>query len=566
MLALGALGGLALYAWIKIDEAEILASRTLLVGTVFTGVFFSTALSLSVRMTLIRASMFSAAHAGVLAGLIWGVSWRYGVQDWQLSAHSAGAALVLMTLPLPFFIAAQQGNWRNYEQLFGQSWDIVLRNGIAILFIAAVWLLLYLSDLLLSLVGLQFLDTLLDVEALPYLITGAAGGFALAVASEGAAPKAVGLMLMLLRPLLPLLLAIVALFLAALPFRGLSNLFGGLSAGGAILTMSAVAASLITAVAAARGEDVSRSKAMALSARALAILLLFLSVLAMVSVGLRTVQYGWTPARLYAGLAALIAIGFGAHYAYAALHANWAARIRNANISMALAMIAAAALALTPLFNAERISTASQMARLADGRTAAQDMDIAALGRWGVAGEAAIAVLTEKAKAPGQEALSLRLENPDEAPPEYNTQLEMQRRALAQIIPLQPASAKPVQMALMQSLGDYEVQRITALCNRPVTGFSHPCVMLVAEFLPNYLGDEGMIIALSEDDTLEFYALISGSDGPIWAQTRILGASAAPTGEAARNLMRAWQDAPPSVLPAPINALPLGDVDIVVIP
>ncbi|MFN3607344.1 MAG: hypothetical protein ACK4SS_09170, partial [Cypionkella sp.] len=348
-----------LYAWIEIGDADVLATRTLLVGIVWTGVFFSTLLSLSLRMSLIRASLFGAALGVVVATLVWGVSWRYTAQDWQLDPYSAVAAIVLMTLPLPFFIAAQQGNWRNYDQLFHQSWDIVLRTSIALLFIAAVWLLIYLSDVLLSLVGLQFIDALLEAEALPFLITGAAGGLALAVAAEEAAPKGADLVLMLLRPLLPLLVAVVALFLAALPFRGLSNLFGDLSAGGAILTMSAVAATLITAVVEAGNAQVSRSKILVLSARAMAVLLLFLSVLAAVSVGLRTAQYGWTPARLYAAIAALIAIGFGVHYALAAPRADWAARIRSANTTMALAMIAAAALVLTPLINAERISSAS---------------------------------------------------------------------------------------------------------------------------------------------------------------------------------------------------------------
>jgi hypothetical protein len=298
----------------------------------------------------------------------------------------------------------------------------------------------------------------------------------------------------------------------------------------------------------------------------MAVLLLFLSVLAAVSVGLRTAQYGWTPARLYAAIAALIAIGFGVHYALAAPRADWAARIRSANTTMALAMIAAAALVLTPLINAERISSASQMARLEDGRTAPQDMDVAALGRWGVAGAAALARLTEKAAQPGQEALSMRLASPYDAPPEDNADLDRLRGELAQIIPLQPASAKLGQIALMQSLGAREVLRIQDLCTRQMEGFTHPCVMIAADFLPNLAGDEGMIIAFDEGDTLEFYALSSSSDGPFWPQTQVFGMPSPPSGAAARTLMRAWQSAPPALAPAPMNALPLGEGAIILIP
>lgn len=160
----------------------------------------------------------------------------------------------------------------------------------------------------------------------------------------------------------------------------------------------------------------------------------------------------------------------------------------------------------------------------------------------------------------------MRLASPYEEPPENNADLDRLRGELAQIIPLQPASAKPGQIALMQSLGAREVLRIQDLCTRPMDGFTHPCVMIAADFLPNLAGDEGMIIAFDESDTLEFYALSSRPDGPIWAQTQVFGMRTPPSAEEARTLMRAWQSAPPALAPAPINALPLGEGAIILIP
>lgn len=567
MTGMGALAALALWVWIEIGLAEVLAGRALLVGVIATGVFFAALLAISPRMALPRALLFSAALAGVAAALMLLTSWRYDSIDGLAAAFFPSfAAFILCSLPLPFFIAQSQGNWRDYATLFEQSWDIVLRFAVAAVLIGTVWLLIFLSDLLLSLVGLSFISLLLELDPAGYLITGAAGGFGIAVAAESMTPKGANLAHMLLRPLLPLILAVVALFLIALPFRGLSSLFGTLSAGMTLMAICAVAATLVTAVVDARGEAASNSKILAASARVMGILMAVLGALAVIAVTQRTLQYGWTPARFYAALAAGVSLGYGVFYATAMPRSDWMERIRRANVAMALCMIAVAALVLTPALNAERISTNSQMARFADGRTPPNAVDVSALQNWGTAGQQAIAELTALSKTAGQEALALRLANPDESNAPDQPDLEKMRRELVLTLPLQPPNQTAAQNVLLQGMYDFALEEVQLACARNFEGLPQACVMIVADFLTDVRGDEGLIAILGEDGGMQFYGLTQDQSQSNWAQVDVTGASAYPAADEAIALLRAWQTTMPPLTPAPVNQIEIGTGGLLLLP
>ena len=107
---------------------------------------------------------------------------------------------------------------------------------------------------------------------------------------------------------------------------------------------------------------------------------------------------------------AVLGLGYGGLYALAVLRgAGWMGRIRQANVWMALVLLAVSALWLSPVLNAEAISARSLEARYLSGAVPAERLDVDALADWGRAGAAARARLEELAREPGQEALAARL-------------------------------------------------------------------------------------------------------------------------------------------------------------
>ncbi len=110
---------------------------------------------------------------------------------------------------MPFLIAAlgPVGNWRDYPELFNQSWNIVVRYVAAWLFMGLFWAVLLLSNELFGIIGLEILDDLLDIAPVPYVLSGLVLGLALAVVNELSEYVSPYLILRLLRLLLPLVSA-----------------------------------------------------------------------------------------------------------------------------------------------------------------------------------------------------------------------------------------------------------------------------------------------------------------------------------------------------------------------
>ena len=91
------------------------------------------------------------------------------------------------------------------------------------------------------------IEALIDIDPARPVITGAIFGLAIVVTYELSDMISPQLILRLLRLLLPMITVVVAVFVIALPFRGLSNLFGSLSAGAVMIGMAITATSLVSA-------------------------------------------------------------------------------------------------------------------------------------------------------------------------------------------------------------------------------------------------------------------------------------------------------------------------------
>ena len=160
MAAVGALAGLA--GWFLIEELPGLVDgeRLVLFLTAAAGAFFFALLAASGALAMRAALAVSALVSVGPAALLTWASLRYdAVDDFLATGHPLVAFGLVVCLSLPFLVVAfrPEERWRSYPALFRQSWDIAVRYAAAWIFTGAFWVVLYLSDALLDLVGLEII-------------------------------------------------------------------------------------------------------------------------------------------------------------------------------------------------------------------------------------------------------------------------------------------------------------------------------------------------------------------------------------------------------------------------
>ena len=304
-----------------------------------------------------------------------------------------GVAVLLVSIVTPFLLVrlSAPGHWRDPARLFDAAWTMHVRFLAAWLFVGTVWVALFLSDTLLSLVDVTLIRALMRHESFAFGLSGAALGLGLAVTWELRATVSPFLALRLLRLLIPLALVVVVGFLLALPFRGFSGLFSEFSAATTLMGVALVGLTLIACALDRDDADAVTSPLLRWSTRGLAASLLLIAALAFWSVSLRVSQHGWTPDRLLAAVSAALLMAYGISYSLAAVQAGWMARIRSANVGLALLVAAVAALWFTPVLNPQRIAAESQVARYLSGKTSLSRLALWELAHdWGRAGNAAL--------------------------------------------------------------------------------------------------------------------------------------------------------------------------------
>lgn len=556
----GAVGGALFWLLIESDGGN---ERLGLVLATALGTFLATAFAMAGPLGLLRAAPRAAGLAAVTAGLVGLASLRWADPgDFFATPLPSLAALVVASLPVPFLIAWTRPDWRDYPALFAESWAIVVRSAAALAFVGLVWLMVFLSDEVLQIVGITLIGELIDSSLAVLVLTGAALGLGMAVVYEFAGTLAPHLVLRLFRLLLPVVLAVVAVFLVALALRGMDGLASGLSPAMLLLTMVGAGILLVSITVDRSDAEAAANSVLLRAAQGMALVLPVLAGLALWALWQRIDQHGMTPQRLFLALVAGVGLGYGLVYAVAVLRgAGWMGRIRRGNLGMALAVIALAALWLTPVLNAERLSAQNQLARFDAGRTAVADLDLWALGGWGHAGEAVRAALEERAKAPGQEALAARLRGDDEDPA---TGVREARAAdLAAVMPVQPPGATGTRDMLLAAAESWLLEDWLAICNRRLADTATPaCVMLVADLLPALPGEEALVILERAPGQAEARGVYIDPAGFLALRDPVRPDGRYLTGEAAAELLRAAQVAPLPLTPALVNQLGTGETGL----
>lgn len=562
-ILLGILGGLAFWGLTEAPEAWR-GMRAFLALSVLAASFFTAALALLGELGLRRALGFAAAIGAVAALLALLKSFAF-TDTWQMlqQGHVLVALGVICTLPLPFAIAWGLGGragWAEYRVLFLEAWNIVVRYAAAWLFVAVVWAVLWLLGMLLRIVGVEALVDLLERPVVVWLLVGGTLGLGLSVVTEMSDMVSPYLLLRLLRLLLPLVLVVVVIFVAALPLRGLTHLFGHLSAATILLATAMAGVGLIAITVDQDDVEAPHAALLLWSGRGLALLLPVLAVLAIQAVTVRVGSYGWTPARVMAATASGVSAGYAMFYALAVLTGRrWMSWIRRANVWMALAMIGLAVLWLTPLVSPEAIATRSQLARYAAGALRVTQLPLYEMAHdWGRAGAEGVAALRLTATEPGQQPLAERLAALDRAASRWDmaeaatapARTEALRAAI-RVLPEGSALPDALMAAIAAAAGDDWAAR----CAVPTRAGNPGCVLVLGDFAPLVPGQEALLLR-AVDDPDRLLAFGEGKGGWERRGATLLGSGATPSGDALIDAVIAGGATPE---PAELQALRAGD-------
>ena len=510
----GALAGFSLWLLIEVLP-DALDNQWLILwlGSTICG-FFVLLLGLIGPLKPREAVSVSGVLGLSAAALLYWASLRFTqIDDVFEFGFDPAAFAALIFIGAPFGAAVMRGRVWDYAYLFDTAWGIVVRYLAAWVFVGLFWGALFLSHALLEIVGISVIGDVIDIDVMPYLLTGLVLGLALEVANELRAYVSPYLLLRLLRLLMPPLVLVVAVFILALPFRGLSGLFGEFSAAGTLMAVAIAGASLIAAAVDSSDEEAAQSGLMRLATKAFAAMLPILGALAVWAVVIRIADYGWTPVRLAAFIAALFVLGYGVLYGLALMRADWMARIRRANIYHALAVLLVAALWLSPVLDASRISANTQVARYLKGG-ALKDLPAWEIANeWGRAGDRALERLRglNEDTHPGLSDLLVRAESDskwefdqaDQGP----TRLDHAKLALeaAKIFP----DAGALTAEDLSAINRYVLESLAKDCHRDLCvfvtgGFGDGSSAKVMAFVPRALGGADVSLYGKHDTELFF--------------------------------------------------------------
>ncbi|MBC3934523.1 DUF4153 domain-containing protein [Undibacterium sp. CY7W] len=278
----------------------------------------------------------------------------------------------------------------SYPVYFDLSWKLLVQLVFSLIFVGALFALLYLGSALFMLLKLDFLKHLLEKDW--FSIPVAVLSFACALHLTDMRPSIVrgirNLLLVLLSWLLPVATLVLSGFLAALLFSGTELLWQTKHATNLLLSSCVVLVVLINTVFQDGTALQSAARILRWSARVACLLLPILAALALRALQLRIGQYGWSSDRVIAVMCALIALSYGLAYLRAALKVDGLlSSIAGVNIVMAYVQLAVVLAMFSPLLDPARIAVADQLARLQQGKVSAEQFDYVYLrfegGRYG---------------------------------------------------------------------------------------------------------------------------------------------------------------------------------------
>lgn len=315
-----------------------------------------------------------------------------------------------------FFLKAfmREGHWLpSYGALFGFSWHLFLSFILGWIFTFIFWLILLLWGSLFEIVNINFFKKLFKEEWFLYPVLSLA--FAYAIVMFRTKINAVGAVQRILRALisilLPLLLVIAVMFVAVLPFTGITLIWDKGYGSGTILGLVSLSLFFFNAVYQDAAEA-PYGPVLNNMVKHAVIILIALLALSAYGVSLRIAQYGLTIERILAVILTAVMFCYLLLYALIIIYksSTWSLHFGNANTVMALVICLIIILMFTPILNTSKMSVNSQLARLDEGKVSVDDFDFQFLARNGYYGRQALHVLQARDDITSSKLLSKRVE------------------------------------------------------------------------------------------------------------------------------------------------------------
>jgi len=432
-----------------------------------------------------------------------------------------------------------------YTAYYDAAWKDGVQLALAWLFVGVFWGLLWLGAELFKLIGISAFETFIQKDWFAYPATGVMFAWAVQL-TDARANLTRGvrtIMLALLSWLMPLMAAIVAAFVIALPFTGLGPLWRTHAAGNVLLS---AAAALIVLVNATYHDGTPERRPLLVlrwAGRLAAVLVAPLVLIAGYGILLRVHQYGWSPQRIVALACGVVGASYAAGYVVAAVRpAPWLKPLERTNIITALVILAVIVALFSPAADPARISVADQLARLDAGKTPVDRFDFDFLRFQGVRfGKDALGALKARKTGPNAALIAQRAtdEETGRLPSEPPT---VQPATIVAHIEMYP-KGKTLPKGFLN-------QRWESPNNQYLVG---PCVALVQDcdgFLIDMDGDGVDEVLLADDSSLWVYKV--GPDGR-WTHFGTLN----PMDEKLRGVLRAGKFA---AVASPWKDLQVGQV------
>ncbi len=270
----------------------------------------------------------------------------------------------------------------NYTTYFDLSWKLALQALSTWAFTGIFWGLLFLGAALFEVIHLKFFTNLITSTFFSCIATSLS--VAIGIHATDVNVRMIQgvrtMVLVLLSWLLPLLTAIIALFLACLVFMGLAPLWKTHFAAAMLIGTVIIFVLLINSTFQDGSKIASLNRVHQMATRVACCLLLPLMLIAMYALYLRVAQYGWSVSRITAANIMLILLSYSVGYLLAAFVTKKdLSLIEGWNVGTAWLILAAALAYFTPIADPARLMVNNQIARLTSGTTAPDKFDFIAL-------------------------------------------------------------------------------------------------------------------------------------------------------------------------------------------
>lgn len=301
-------------------------------------------------------------------------AWAAGAVNLETGIKFADvpAALVLgfVSLGLLCGFDFETRRWR-YERLFNYAW----RNGILLAtawaMVGVVWLVLFAGAGLMSLIGVKWVMEMIRKPVFIFPVTGlvVAAAFALGLARAAMTEAIRRFWLSIASWLLPLVLFFAVLWVLAVPFTGLEPLFKTKNAAFMMLAFTALAVKFSNC--AYQDGEVAWPYPQWLSRATQGAWLALLVVVAIAwwALGQRIAQHGLSEQRLWAGLAATLAVIYAVGYSLSWLNRkSWMQAMAPTNIVAALVLCLALLAFLSPVANIRQLAVSAHISHVTQAK------------------------------------------------------------------------------------------------------------------------------------------------------------------------------------------------------